>query len=107
MALHLSEFTDREMLGMFALQNDFEKNQSDLGRIRQRIDSFKMRQADPIKRAQDQSDAETQRANDRETERRRHIVRSKCSAGSSARLYVLFRLFPVCRSYSVMAKSPS
>jgi len=62
---------------MFALQNDFEKNQSDLGRIRQRIDSFKMRQADLIKRAQDQSEAETQRANDRETERRRFLEKER------------------------------
>jgi len=67
------------MLGMFALQNDFEKNQSDLGRIRQRIDSFKMRQADLIKRAQDQSEAETQRANDRETERRLFLEKERKS----------------------------
>ena len=75
----MSEFTDREMLGMFALQNDFEKNQSDLGRIRQRFDSFKMRQADLIKRAQDQSEAETQGANDRETERRLFLEKERKS----------------------------
>jgi hypothetical protein len=54
-------------------QHDFEKNQSDLGRIQQRIQSFKMRQANLIKRAQNQSDAETQRANEREAERRRFL----------------------------------
>jgi hypothetical protein len=60
-------------------QNDFEKNQSDLGRIQQRIQSFKTRQANLIKRAQDQSDAETQRANDRETERRRFLEKERKS----------------------------
>jgi hypothetical protein len=58
---------------MSAPQNDFEKNQNDLGRIQQRIQSFKMRQANLIKRAQNQSDAETQRANEREAERRRFL----------------------------------
>ena len=58
-------------------QDDFEKNQSDLGRIQQRIESFKARQSNLIKRAQDQSEAETQRANDRETERRRFLEKER------------------------------
>jgi len=62
---------------MSASQNDFEKNESDLGRIQQRIKSFKTRQANLIKRAQDQSDAETQRANDRETERKRFLEKER------------------------------
>jgi hypothetical protein len=62
---------------MSASQTDFEKNQSDLGRIQQRIESFKTRQANLIKRGQDQSDAETQRANDRETERRRFLEKER------------------------------
>ena len=62
---------------MSASQNDFEKNQGDLGRIQQRIESFKARQANLIKRAQDQSHAETQRANDRETERRRFLEKER------------------------------
>ena len=58
---------------MSASQSDFEKNQNELDRIQQRIESFKAKQANLIKRAQDQSDAETQRANDREAERRRFL----------------------------------
>src|SRR6185369_4191370 len=58
---------------MSASQSDFDKNQNELDRIQQRIESFKAKQANLIKRAQDQSDAETQRANDRETERRRFL----------------------------------
>ena len=58
-------------------QHDFEKNQNDLERIQQRIESFKGRQANLIKRAQDQSDPETQRANDRETERRRFLEKER------------------------------
>ena len=62
---------------MSASQNDFEKNQSDLGKIRQRIESFKTRQANLIKRAQDQSTAETQRANEREVERRKFLEKGR------------------------------
>ena len=58
-------------------QDDFEKNQSDLERLQQRIESFKARQTNLIKRAQDQSEAETQRANDRETERRRFLEKER------------------------------
>ena len=58
-------------------QPDFEKNQSDLERLQQRIESFKARQTNLIKRAQDQSEAETQRANDREIERRRFLEKER------------------------------
>jgi len=49
----------------------------DLERLQQRIESFKARQTNLIKRAQDQSAAETQRANDRETERRRFLEKER------------------------------
>lgn len=62
---------------MSASQSDFDKNESDLGRIQQRIKSFKSRQANLIKRAQDQSNAETERAKERETERQRFLEKEK------------------------------